>query len=232
MINNSRENILKRIRQGLQDTSYEAMDTGKRRAMDREPGLTAIGDERSVLIEQFASEINQVNGKARKISDKDEINENVLNLFNQYKAKTFKIWDTPFLNSLRLKEFLTEKGFGNVQSEQKKSLAEVDIGITEVDYAIADSGTLVLLTDSDKPRLDSLIVPIHVAIVEAGKIVRNIFDLIEILDSELANNNGCKTLPGCITFITGPSRTADIEFILTLGVHGPKELHVLVTDTT
>jgi len=230
MINNSRENILKRIRRGLQNANIEAMNIAKPRIIGRETTFSTVDDEKSRLIEQFISEINRVNGKARKINNRNEVNDYVFSLFNEYKANTFKIWDTAFLNSLKLKDFLEDKGFMNVQSEHKERLADVDIGITEVDYAIADTGTLVLLTDTDKPRLDSLIVPIHVAVLESRKITKNIFELIDILDNELVNNNGSKSLPSCITFITGPSRTADIEFILTLGVHGPKELQVLITD--
>ncbi|MGH7900592.1 MAG: LutC/YkgG family protein [Thermodesulfobacteriota bacterium] len=230
MIDNSREKILKRIKAGLKNAHPEAMNTLKPGFIGPKPTPSAMEDERSTLIEQFASEVNMVNGKAQIIRDRNEINENVLNIFNQYKAKTFMIWDTPFLDFLKLKDFLKVNGFINVQSEHKETLADVNIGITEVDYAIADSGTLVLMTDTGKQRLDSLIVPIHVAVLESTKIIRNIFELIDILDNELVNNNGLKRLPGCITFITGPSRTADIEFILTLGVHGPKELQVLITD--
>ena len=230
MMNNSREEILKQIRKGLQNANIEAMNIAKPRIIGRENTFSTVDDEKSRLIEQFISEINQVNGKARKINNRNEVNDYVFSLFNEYKANTFKIWDTAFLNSLKLKDFLEDKGFMDVQSEHKERLADVDIGITEVNYAIADTGTLVLLTDTDKPRLDSLIVPIHVAVLESRKITKNIFELIDILDNELVNNNGSKSLPSCITFITGPSRTADIEFILTLGVHGPKELQVLITD--
>jgi len=104
-------------------------------------------------------------------------------------------------------------------------MANADIGITEVDYAIADTGTLVLLTDKDQPRSVSLLPPIHVAIVRPENLVRNIKDLFIILKSRLQNS---EDITSCMTFVTGPSRTADIELSLTLGVHGPKELYVLI----
>jgi len=84
----------------------------------------------------------------------------------------------------------------------------------------------VLLTNKNQPRSVSLLPPIHLAIVQPENLVRNIRDLFVILKSKLEEE---KDITSCMTFITGPSRTADIELNLTLGVHGPKELYVVIT---
>ena len=112
-----------------------------------------------------------------------------------------------------------------ITAKNKNKIANSDIGITEVDYAIADTGTLVLLTNKNQPRSVSLLPPIHLAIVRQENLVRNIKDLFIILKSKLQN---VEDITSCMTFITGPSRTADIELNLTLGVHGPKELIVVI----
>jgi L-lactate dehydrogenase complex protein LldG len=100
-----------------------------------------------------------------------------------------------------------------------------DIGISTAQAGIAESGTLVLESECERHRLVSLVPPVHIAIVEAGTIFLT-------LAEALAAVQGSKTrkLSRTITFITGPSRTADIELTLAIGVHGPQELYVIITE--
>ena len=135
------------------------------------------------------------------------------------------MWESDYLNSLGLKELLKEEGLRQIISNDKNDIAEAGIGITGADYAIADTGTLVLLTDEDRPRSVSLLPPIHLAIIRKSDIVSDIRELFIILKQRL---DAGQSTPSCMTFITGPSRTADIELNLTLGVHGPKELYVII----
>ena len=104
--------------------------------------------------------------------------------------------------------------------------AAAPVGITGVDAAIAESGTLVLAGGAGRGRLASLLAPIHVAIVRESQIVRGLGEALARLrslygDTMLNDRSN-------VTFITGPSRTADIELTLTLGVHGPREVHVVI----
>jgi L-lactate dehydrogenase complex protein LldG len=96
-----------------------------------------------------------------------------------------------------------------------------DVGISAAQYAIADTGTLVLESDVEKHRLVSLVPPVHIAIVEADKICLTIAEALAKV------NHGTELSPA-VTMITGPSRTADIELTLAIGVHGPQELYVIV----
>ena len=149
----------------------------------------------------------------------------MLNLIKKKELKSFSIWESEFLKEINLKEDLKNAGLKLITAKNKNKIANSDIGITEVDYAIADTGTLVLLTNKNQPRSVSLLPPIHLAIVRQANLVRNIKDLFIILKSKLQN---VEDITSCMTFITGPSRTADIELNLTLGVHGPKELIVVI----
>lgn len=97
----------------------------------------------------------------------------------------------------------------------------VDAGLTTTLGGIAETGTLVLWPTPDEPRLMSLLPPVHVALVEADKVVDNLAGLI-------AQANWAKGMPTNAVLISGPSKTADIEQTLAYGVHGPKELIVLV----
>jgi L-lactate dehydrogenase complex protein LldG len=97
-----------------------------------------------------------------------------------------------------------------------------DVGITTAQAAIAETGTLVLDATQERHRVVSLVPPVHVAIIESRQIYRTLGETLAIFHSP-----GTK-VSRSLTFITGPSRTADIELTLTIGVHGPQELYVIV----
>src|SRR5262245_52514263 len=99
----------------------------------------------------------------------------------------------------------------------------IDIGITTAQAAIAETGTLVLDSTRERNRLISLVPPVHIAIVEAAKIYSTLGETLSMLQSE-------NEISPVVTFITGPSRTADIELTLAIGVHGPQELYVIIYD--
>jgi L-lactate dehydrogenase complex protein LldG len=98
--------------------------------------------------------------------------------------------------------------------------------VSGVDHAIADTGTLVLLARTGQARSVSLLPPVHVAVVRPGQILSSLDDLFPVL-----RHDGNGELASAVTFITGPSRTADIELTLVVGVHGPQELHVVLLDS-
>mgnify|MGYP005633603219 CR=1 FL=1 len=100
----------------------------------------------------------------------------------------------------------------------------IDIGFSLVDYGIAETGTLVLSSDSEEIRLASMISEIHVAVLKKSSIRESALNMAEELKA-LTDRPSSYT-----AFITGPSRTADIERVLALGVHGPLELHILILE--
>jgi L-lactate dehydrogenase complex protein LldG len=99
--------------------------------------------------------------------------------------------------------------------------ATVSCGITGADYALADTGTLVMLASPQEARLISLLPPVHIAIVEHTRLLTGLDELLTILPYPAQQTSS-------MVLITGPSRTADIEQILVRGVHGPGEIHVVV----
>jgi len=99
-----------------------------------------------------------------------------------------------------------------------------DVGISTAQAAIAETGTLVLDSAYERHRLVSLVPPVHIAVVNASAIVETLSDALTLLQKD-------KEISPAITFITGPSRTADIELTLTIGVHGPQELYVIVDSS-
>jgi L-lactate dehydrogenase complex protein LldG len=106
----------------------------------------------------------------------------------------------------------------------KQDLFNFDVGITSAQGGIAETGTLVLDSSVEQNRLVSLVPPIHIAILDASKIFATLGETLTVLQS-----SGTELSPA-ITFITGPSRTADIELTLAIGVHGPQELYVIINQ--
>jgi L-lactate dehydrogenase complex protein LldG len=100
-------------------------------------------------------------------------------------------------------------------------LSDVQIGITQADYALADTGTLVVFSEAGEGRTLSLLPPVHIAVLEESRILAGLDELMEREPTFPERSSA-------MIFITGPSRTADIERTLTVGVHGPGELHVVV----
>ena len=102
---------------------------------------------------------------------------------------------------------------------------EIHTAITQVEWGIAETGTLVLNASSEDIRLATMLAETHVALLPASKIKPDTEALQEDLDAILKAEP-----PAYLTFITGASRTADIERVLAIGVHGPQELHIIIMD--
>jgi len=96
------------------------------------------------------------------------------------------------------------------------------VGITGAFCAIAETGTLMTLSGRDTPAAVSLLPETHIAVVRKSRIVRGMEEAWQLARSELGK------LPRAVTFISGPSRTADIEQTVTLGAHGPYRVHVIL----
>ena len=102
----------------------------------------------------------------------------------------------------------------------RDDLFACDAGVTTAQWGIAETGTLVLESARERSRLLSLVPPIHVALLSTGCICESLGDALARVS----------TSSHAITFITGPSRTSDIELTLVVGVHGPQTVHVLLME--
>ena len=99
-----------------------------------------------------------------------------------------------------------------------------EVGISNAQAGIAETGTLVLDSAHERHRLVSLVPPVHIAIVNASAIVETLAEALALLRKD-------REISPAVTFITGPSRTADIELTLAIGVHGPQQLYVIVDQS-
>jgi len=105
-----------------------------------------------------------------------------------------------------------------------RDIFKFEVGISNAQAGIAETGTLVLDSAYERHRLVSLVPPVHIAIVKASAIVETLGEALALLRKD-------REISPAITFITGPSRTADIELTLAIGVHGPQQLYVIVDQS-
>ena len=108
---------------------------------------------------------------------------------------------------------------GHTEGDLRSFCARADVGLSGAEAALAETGSIVVESGSGKSRLATLLPPVHVALVSTSCLVPDIF-------TWTAARSG--KMPANVTLISGPSKTADIEFTLTIGVHGPKRLIVIL----
>jgi L-lactate utilization protein LutC len=180
------------------------------------------------LVARFCAELQAAGGRATVVPDRAGVVAALLPVV-QAKAAPRVLLGGGLPAELRLQEPLQASGIevisvADLSPEASRSaFFHAELGVTGVDYLIAETGSLALLTSPGQPRSLSLLPPVHVAIARSTQILPDLFDLFEA--SRWANEPG---LPPCLTLITGPSKTGDIELKLVTGVHGPGEVHVII----
>jgi len=108
----------------------------------------------------------------------------------------------------------------------RKKCANAGFGITSADFCIARTATLVMKTRPGQARTVSLLPPIHIAVIESAQVINDLRTLYDILETDPQHVS--EGLTHCMTFITGPSRTRDIEGVMVFGAHGPREVYLFV----
>ena len=180
--------------------------------------------ERSSLIQTFKENLEAVGGHCSVVQNVAEATQAVAEIISDIQRTPLRARRIALSNSLLVQTVCRGSQIDVDEMTISPSRAEIfsyDVGVSAVQYAIAETGTLVLESEAERHRLVSLVPPAHIAIVEADKICLT-------LAEALARVNQGNNLSPTVTFITGPSRTADIELTLTIGVHGPQELYVIV----
>jgi L-lactate dehydrogenase complex protein LldG len=126
-----------------------------------------------------------------------------------------------------LSTFGTSEPSGSEHEELIARLANCEAGVTAADFAIAETGTIVLSSEEQNALLVSLLPPVHIAVLRSSQIMASLGEVISKLHEErMGRIDACRS----VSFITGPSRTSDVELVLSIGVHGPKELYVIILE--
>jgi L-lactate dehydrogenase complex protein LldG len=130
------------------------------------------------------------------------------------------------LNDDSVRIIRTEHVDDNDREPLRTQIGKSFVGITGADYCVADSATLVLKTRKGQPRSVSLAPSIHIAVIHLKRILADLKELYLQLQWDPEERE--EGFTRCLTFITGPSKTADIEAIMVHGAHGPREVHIFV----
>jgi L-lactate dehydrogenase complex protein LldG len=183
------------------------------------------------MVEDFARELRALSGHVHILEDTEAVVAVILEILQGHQAQQIMAWDEAGLGLPWLREALTEAGITLVDSHiaadaagRKANLSALDgvlVGLTGAQGGLADTGTLALISGPGRGRLASLLPPVHIAVLPAHK-------LYPSLPAFLAAHPTAATEGSNLVFITGPSRTADIELTLSMGVHGPKEIHAII----
>ena len=225
-MNSAREDFLRRVRQ--------AVSTGNRpgAASDIEPrGRAGYQGASPNSVQRFHDEIIALGGWFHLVADTESCVAKVVELIQGKSSRRVLLGKGPVIDSLDLPKRLKDAGIEVISVDEltrescRESFFTADLGVSGVDYLVAETGTVVLHSAPEQPRSLSLLPPVHIAIAERKQLVADLFDLFPSSNMEQS-----PTLPSCITFITGPSKTGDIELRLVTGVHGPGEIHVILID--
>ena len=127
----------------------------------------------------------------------------------------------PILESLGITDLPNVHSGVTDRGEMRRVCAEVEVGVSGAAYALADPGALVMVSSAEQERLVSLLPPSHIAVVSAERVLSGLDELFLTMPDPAE-------LTSSMVLIGGPSRTGDIEMILTLGVHGPREVSLVV----
>ncbi|MDH4247367.1 MAG: lactate utilization protein [Deltaproteobacteria bacterium] len=175
------------------------------------------------LSQRFQREAQAVGAEILPVPDWDALPNRIPPWLAEVGVKTVLIGDEPRLAPLR-KSLQTHPGLSTQVwdkplEDQKALVFSTDCGITTTLGGLAETGTLILAPTPEEPRLLSLAPPIHLAVLEKSRLMGRLSEFVRqgVYQRERPTN---------LVLITGPSRTADIELTLVLGVHGPRRLLV------
>lgn len=207
----AKENILKKIRTALSQEKV-AMPFPEAEKITDFFSADDMGIE-----EKFATEFMALGGKFVYCADEKE-------LISQLDAlRDTMQWQQMHVRDSFLQQLFQEHQLSHIQSTQQ--LENIEVGISLCECLVARTGSVILSGGQEYGRTLPVYAPIHITIAFADQIVYNISNAIELLKQKYHQQ-----LPSLISLTTGPSRTADIEKTLVVGVHGPKEVYVFLVD--
>ena len=237
----TRREILDRISRALRSASGEPGSA---------PGLASWPDLGRVLppvapealVERFEEELGKVGASAHRVRSRDELARLMAAVLRQNPADGVVLSRNPLLAKLGVAEVLGSLGVpawswpaaagpgaaASAEATYRERCFLAAAGVTGVDFALVESGSLVLTSSMEGAQLASLAPPIHIALYSRGQVV-------ETLEEVLSGLAARPAAPGyaagrSAVFVSGTSRTADIEQVLIRGVHGPREVHAVLID--
>ena len=200
------------------------------------PGTASAAASPSAALprrERFRAALEALAGTAYDARSVHEAADVIAGLASKLGTTTLLAWSDEAIGVPGLGDALKARGLtavvpdipqgGAERAAKLTELAALPLGLTGADAGLAETGSLMLATGPGRPRMASLLVPVHVAVLRVDRLVDSISGLLATRGDLVAAGSN-------LVAITGPSRTADIEHTLSRGVHGPGEVHVILLD--
>lgn len=178
------------------------------------------------LILRFTQAAKKVGCQIAEVEDAKAAGRHIVDLAKTKQARLIQTSSHDLIDRLGLRSFL-ENSEILVSGPDPEGILKADIGVSDAVVGIAETGSLLTHLDPVDPRLVTMLPPVHVALLQREDLVESLEDGIAITRDRIMELHA-QGKPSYISWITGPSRTADIERALTIGVHGPKELHIVL----
>ncbi|UAY51862.1 LutC/YkgG family protein [Ferruginibacter albus] len=198
----AKENILKKIRKALSNPAPLPF-------IDSEGNNSVFQPAADELEITFAQEFTKLQGRFAFCIDEKDMQEQLQQLIAE------KQWTKIYCNEDKWND-----AFSNTIN-----LESSDAAVTGCEFLVARTGSIVMSAAQQSGRTTSVYAPVHICIAYTDQLVYDIKEALQLLKEKYQNN-----IPSLITFATGPSRTADIEKTLVVGVHGPKEVYLFLID--
>jgi L-lactate dehydrogenase complex protein LldG len=209
----TRDSMLQRVRSALGCPSEHVPEAPPVR-------LAPITMGQEDRIRRFTAELEALAGAVYHVSNPADARAQVAAILAGRAAVAS---DAPLLEKLGITGLPgVQTGFPDREAF-REACAGTPVGITYAQYALADTGSLVLLAESGESRLLSLLPPCHVALVASDRLLTGLDELFTLVPNPADRSSS-------MVLVTGTSRTGDIELTLVRGVHGPGEMHVLLID--
>ena len=213
----SREDILRRVAEALTDN--------RRPGGAGSPACGPVPPEplsdRETLAEEFARRWQATGGRFHRAQSPADLPDLIRSILKDTDGREIAVASSALDLASNLTDILEDAGFAPRESDPATA-AEAAAGLTGVRLALAYSGSLAVAGDPPGELSASLLPPLHLALIPASRVAAGPTRALEILADE--------DRPRALVFITGPSRTADIELTLVMGVHGPGRVHAVLLE--
>lgn len=231
--NPSRERMLAKIRTGL--VSVRPLMEAEAALADHTapPHVHPAEDD---LVAQFAAELTKLECFPHPCADDEQALDVIAEILSKHAGKAAITWDLEQVGLPGLATVLEQLNIraqsvdtiGAGRADALQELEPIAICISGAEAGIAESATVIVRGGAGRPRLASLLAPAYIAVLRRSQIARGLGEALGTLRARYGS--GVFDDASSLVLISGPSRTADIELTLTLGVHGPREVHVVLID--
>jgi L-lactate dehydrogenase complex protein LldG len=218
----ARQSVLGAIRHHLAEARGREVMPPTRDDLPPAPEAIPAVEGLDACLDRFSERLSAVRGRAWRVRGAGGATEAVASILSDAGAGRVAVSDAALVEEVIRGVREQDPDVTVVDRRDRSALFGAQAGVSTAQWAIAETGSLVLLSSEEQHRLVSLVPPLHIALVWTT-------DLLPTM-AEGLRRAAASGPASTITWITGPSRTADIELTLVVGVHGPRALHVVFVD--